>query len=176
MIICEASTSHRTFDKDYSNESQLQENFNFKNHTSQNLYEKLKQNNSSINKQIFKYFIIKKLCRNNKTSKFKFSDSIKQTCTQPKRIRFNRWSQHSIVQNLFRSIIEKCLHFKTLHNYFCVTLLKIFIFFLMLIRVETQTFRNVNLGFPEAWDGDKYDKLHCPAKNIPKFIGWFHLC
>lgn len=36
-----------------------------------------------------------------------------------------------------------------------------------------QSFRKVHLGFPEAWDGDKYRDLHCPSKDIPKFLGMF---
>jgi hypothetical protein len=38
---------------------------------------------------------------------------------------------------------------------------------------QSQSFRNVHQGFPEAWDGDKFQELYCPARNIPKFIGRF---
>lgn len=34
-----------------------------------------------------------------------------------------------------------------------------------------QSFKNVYLGFPDSWDGDKYSELYCPSKNIPKFLG-----
>lgn len=39
--------------------------------------------------------------------------------------------------------------------------------------VSTQSINKVHLGFPEAWDGDKYRELYCPSKNIPKFLGNF---
>ncbi|KAI1712705.1 retinal pigment epithelial membrane protein domain-containing protein [Ditylenchus destructor] len=39
-----------------------------------------------------------------------------------------------------------------------------------------QSFRKVHLGFPEAWDGDKYRDLHCPSKDIPKFLDGYFLC
>ena len=40
-----------------------------------------------------------------------------------------------------------------------------------LISAKAQSFKKVHLGFPEAWDGDKYQELHCPSRNIPKFLG-----
>lgn len=32
------------------------------------------------------------------------------------------------------------------------------------------------MGFPEAWDGDKYRELYCPSKNIPKWLDGYFLC
>ncbi|CAD5222417.1 unnamed protein product [Bursaphelenchus xylophilus] len=40
----------------------------------------------------------------------------------------------------------------------------------------SQSVRKVHLGFPEAWDGDKYKELYCPSKNIPKFLDGYFLC
>lgn len=37
--------------------------------------------------------------------------------------------------------------------------------------VTSQSVKKVHLGFPETWDGDKYQELYCPSKNIPKFLG-----
>lgn len=45
---------------------------------------------------------------------------------------------------------------------------------LLLVGVPTilaQSFNQTHLGFPEAWDGDKYRELYCPSKNIPKWLG-----
>uniref|UniRef100_A0AC35U8D3 Carotenoid oxygenase n=1 Tax=Rhabditophanes sp. KR3021 TaxID=114890 RepID=A0AC35U8D3_9BILA len=42
--------------------------------------------------------------------------------------------------------------------------------------LKGQSVKNVHLGFPERWDGDKYKELYCPAKNIPKFIDGYFLC
>ncbi|KAI3413938.1 hypothetical protein GPALN_011411 [Globodera pallida] len=36
--------------------------------------------------------------------------------------------------------------------------------------VFAQSLRNVHLGFPEAWDGDKFPEIYCPSKNIPKWL------
>ncbi|EYC34593.1 hypothetical protein Y032_0001g485 [Ancylostoma ceylanicum] len=47
---------------------------------------------------------------------------------------------------------------------------------LLLPTILCQSFRNVHLGFPDAWDGDKYRELYCPSKNIPKFLDGFFLC
>jgi hypothetical protein len=41
------------------------------------------------------------------------------------------------------------------------------------LRNKRQSVRKVHLGFPDAWDGDKYQELYCPSKNIPKFIGLY---
>lgn len=37
--------------------------------------------------------------------------------------------------------------------------------------LRAQSVDKVSLGFPEAWDGDKYKELYCPSKSIPKFLG-----
>uniref|UniRef100_A0A914YSE8 Uncharacterized protein n=1 Tax=Panagrolaimus superbus TaxID=310955 RepID=A0A914YSE8_9BILA len=42
--------------------------------------------------------------------------------------------------------------------------------------VTSQSVNKVHLGFPEAWDGDKYRELYCPSKNIPKFLDGYFLC
>uniref|UniRef100_A0AC34GQ50 Uncharacterized protein n=1 Tax=Panagrolaimus sp. ES5 TaxID=591445 RepID=A0AC34GQ50_9BILA len=42
--------------------------------------------------------------------------------------------------------------------------------------VISQSVNKVHLGFPEAWDGDKYRELYCPSKNIPKFLDGYFLC
>ena len=44
---------------------------------------------------------------------------------------------------------------------------------LFLATVRTQNVNRVGLGFPDAWDGDKYKELYCPSKNIPSFLGSF---
>ncbi|KAK6765229.1 hypothetical protein RB195_025242 [Necator americanus] len=46
----------------------------------------------------------------------------------------------------------------------------------LLPAVLNQSFENSYLGFPDAWDGDKYRELYCPSKNIPKFLDGFFLC
>uniref|UniRef100_A0A915DB20 Methyltransferase FkbM domain-containing protein n=1 Tax=Ditylenchus dipsaci TaxID=166011 RepID=A0A915DB20_9BILA len=56
-------------------------------------------------------------------------------------------------------------------NQFVVCLL-----LLSTLKVNAQSFRKVHLGFPEAWDGDKYQELHCPSKDIPKFLDGYFLC
>ncbi|KAI6176686.1 hypothetical protein M3Y97_00825900 [Aphelenchoides bicaudatus] len=43
-------------------------------------------------------------------------------------------------------------------------------FFLNQHLISAQSVRKVHLGFPDSWDGDKYQELFCPSKNIPKFI------
>ncbi|EGT43206.1 hypothetical protein CAEBREN_11287 [Caenorhabditis brenneri] len=50
---------------------------------------------------------------------------------------------------------------------------------LLLVGVPTvlsQSFNQTHLGFPEAWDGDKYRELYCPSKNIPKWLDGYFLC
>ncbi|VDO70789.1 unnamed protein product [Haemonchus placei] len=42
--------------------------------------------------------------------------------------------------------------------------------------VESQSFENVHVGFPDTWNGDRYRELYCPSKNIPKFLDGFFLC
>uniref|UniRef100_A0A0N5BYQ1 Carotenoid oxygenase n=1 Tax=Strongyloides papillosus TaxID=174720 RepID=A0A0N5BYQ1_STREA len=39
-----------------------------------------------------------------------------------------------------------------------------------------QSVKNVINGFPERWDGDKFNELYCPSKNIPNFIDGYFLC
>ncbi|CAJ0949347.1 unnamed protein product, partial [Mesorhabditis belari] len=46
----------------------------------------------------------------------------------------------------------------------------------LLPLVLSQSINKVNLGFPEAWDGDKYRELYCPSKNIPKWLDGYFLC
>lgn len=88
--------------------------------------------------------------------------------------------------NLKIKFIQKChTTFYQIDNYiqklwqmFCHKLLIFWLFLFafnsFLLNVcNAQTFRKVHLGFPETWNGDKYSKLNCPAKNIPKFIGIF---
>ncbi|VDD93969.1 unnamed protein product [Enterobius vermicularis] len=42
--------------------------------------------------------------------------------------------------------------------------------------LQAQSVDKVSLGFPEAWDGDKYKELYCPSKSIPKFLDGYFLC
>ncbi|KAE9555105.1 hypothetical protein FO519_001680 [Halicephalobus sp. NKZ332] len=47
---------------------------------------------------------------------------------------------------------------------------------LLLGTAFAQSVNKVHLGFPDAWDGDKYRELYCPSKNIPKFLDGYFLC
>ncbi|RCN42157.1 hypothetical protein ANCCAN_11899, partial [Ancylostoma caninum] len=73
----------------------------------------------------------------------------------------------STLQHL-REQLHSCIH-AILWKMFAPTLL-------LLPTVLCQSFRNAHLGFPDAWDGDKYRELYCPSKNIPKFLDGFFLC
>ncbi|VDL70728.1 unnamed protein product [Nippostrongylus brasiliensis] len=46
----------------------------------------------------------------------------------------------------------------------------------LLPLIRCQSFEKTHLGFPDAWNGDKYRELYCPSKNIPKFLDGFFLC
>ncbi|CAI4223079.1 unnamed protein product [Auanema sp. JU1783] len=54
--------------------------------------------------------------------------------------------------------------------------MNLYILLAILPLVSTQSFSKSHLGFPEAWDGDKYKELYCPSKNIPKFLDGYFLC
>ncbi|CEF60755.1 Carotenoid oxygenase family-containing protein [Strongyloides ratti] len=56
-----------------------------------------------------------------------------------------------------------------------IILCKIFIL-INISYIKCQSVKNVINGFPERWDGDKFNKLYCPSKNIPKFIDGYFLC
>lgn len=73
--------------------------------------------------------------------------------------------KHSIIRILHRNIL-RIFHFPRMLTFWLFLLIH-------LTSVFGQTFRRVHLGFPEAWDGDKYRDLNCPAKNIPRFLGSF---
>ncbi|KAL3068462.1 hypothetical protein niasHT_030753 [Heterodera trifolii] len=45
-----------------------------------------------------------------------------------------------------------------------------------ILLVSAQSLRNIHLGFPEAWDGDKFPEIYCPSKNIPKWLDGYFLC
>ncbi|VDN23805.1 unnamed protein product [Cylicostephanus goldi] len=47
--------------------------------------------------------------------------------------------------------------------------------FLLLPLVLSQSIQNISVGFPNAWDGDRFRELYCPSRNIPKFLGKFFL-
>jgi hypothetical protein len=55
------------------------------------------------------------------------------------------------------------------HNHLYICLLPLL--FLSFPTAFGQSIKNVHLGFPEAWDGDKFPQMYCPSKNIPKFLG-----
>ncbi|KAI6235749.1 hypothetical protein M3Y95_00084400 [Aphelenchoides besseyi] len=62
-------------------------------------------------------------------------------------------------------------------SHWCISLLKYLLPILIVTTITYgQSVRKVHLGFPEAWDGDKYQELYCPSKNIPKFIDGYFLC
>ncbi|KAK0396793.1 hypothetical protein QR680_001859 [Steinernema hermaphroditum] len=48
--------------------------------------------------------------------------------------------------------------------------------FLCYSLTAAQSFNGVHVGFPEAWDGDKYNELYCPSKNIPRYLEGYFLC
>lgn len=85
-----------------------------------------------------------------------------------KNLKINKKCHKTIFYKIYNCCVQK------LWQMFCYKLLIFWLFlfvFDMFLSCRAQTFRKVQLGFPETWNGDKYAKLNCPSKNIPKYIG-----
>jgi hypothetical protein len=50
-------------------------------------------------------------------------------------------------------------------------LLSVLLLLLLPLSTICQSVNRVHVGFPDAWDGDRYHELYCPSKNIPQFLG-----
>lgn len=44
-----------------------------------------------------------------------------------------------------------------------------------ILSVHGQTKKGIQVGFPEAWDGDSFQRYLCPSKNIPKWLNGYFL-